>query len=80
MRVGGDVFRYGQSDHGYQPHFHVADNLTLREAGNGDRIMSVGNSIIVYSLLALAYLVTPAALIGGGGYAGQDGPTRGRQP
>ncbi len=65
MRVGDGVFRYGQSDHGYQPHFHVADNLTLREAGNGDRIMSVGNSIIVYSLLALAYLVTPAALIGG---------------
>ena len=38
---------------------------TLQEAGSGDPIMSVANSIIVYSLLALAYLVTPAALIGG---------------
>jgi hypothetical protein len=26
VRVGDGVFRYGQSDHGYQPHFHVADN------------------------------------------------------
>lgn len=32
---------------------------------SGDQIMSVANSVIVYSLLALAYLVTPAALIVG---------------
>ena len=41
----------------------VAAIQTLQEAGRGDPFMSVANSIIVYSLLALAYLVTPLALL-----------------